>query len=178
MNDISCDICMDLIPLVKDGAASQDSQKAVAAHTAHCANCRALLPQVSPPPQMHDGHVLRGLRQRLAMGALILIFAGAFLGVGLSDSQAVFYNILIMPAIGALGYVALRKKAFLTPVGLFALSYLVPLFQLFIRGEGGENAADGLFFWALIYCGLCALGTLIAALLHFAFRKDGSSYEP
>lgn len=29
MNKISCDICMDLIPLVKDGIASEDSGNAV-----------------------------------------------------------------------------------------------------------------------------------------------------
>ena len=32
MNKISCDICMDLIPLVKDGIASQESCNAVKNH--------------------------------------------------------------------------------------------------------------------------------------------------
>ena len=33
MNEISCDVCMDLIPLVQDGIASEDSREAVEQHT-------------------------------------------------------------------------------------------------------------------------------------------------
>ncbi|EJX02388.1 hypothetical protein EVA_09508, partial [gut metagenome] len=40
MNEISCDICIDLIPLVEDGVASEDSRKAVEAHVANCESCR------------------------------------------------------------------------------------------------------------------------------------------
>ena len=29
MNEINCNVCMDLIPLVQDGIASEDSRKAV-----------------------------------------------------------------------------------------------------------------------------------------------------
>lgn len=176
MNDISCDLCMDLIPLIKDGAASRDTQEAVAKHTKQCAACRALLTQ-EPEPQMDDRRVLRTLQQRLGIGALLLIVVGAFLGVGFSNSQAVFYNIFIMPAIGALGYVALRKKAFLTPLGLFVFACLMPLIQMLIRGAFPEGEVASVFFWALLYGILCALGTIIAALLHFAFRKEGAPRE-
>lgn len=177
MNKISCEICMDLIPLIQDGAASRDTQEAVAAHTAQCPACHALLTQGAAVPEINDGRVLRTLRRSLATGALIFIVLGIVLGVGLSDSQAVFYNILIMPAIGALSYVAMRKSAFITLIGLFACTYLLPLLQLKLSGQWVAGTTDGLFFWALIYCTLCALGTIIAALLHFAFRKDGKKHE-
>lgn len=177
MNNISCEICMDLIPLVQDRAASDDTQKAVTHHADHCPACQALLAQTPAPQQMDDRRVLHSLRQRLATTSLIFIVIGAFLGVGLSNSQAVFYNILIMPAIGALGYAALGKKAALVPVALFAFSYLVPLLQLFMQEDLLEGAATTLLFWAIIYCGLCVLGLIIAALFHFAFRKDGTIHE-
>ena len=40
MDKISCDICMDLIPLVKDGIASEDSCDAVTKHISKCEKCK------------------------------------------------------------------------------------------------------------------------------------------
>jgi len=42
MNKISCDICGDLVPLVKDGIASEDSCNAVIKHTNECEACNLL----------------------------------------------------------------------------------------------------------------------------------------
>ena len=42
MNKISCDICKDLLPLVKDGIASEDSVQAVKEHLKECETCRNL----------------------------------------------------------------------------------------------------------------------------------------
>lgn len=48
MNKISCDMCLDLIPLVRDGVAGPDSRAAVEAHIAKCESCRTLFEQGSP----------------------------------------------------------------------------------------------------------------------------------
>jgi len=42
MYEISCDMCMDLMPLVRDGVASPDSVAAVERHIAGCDRCRVL----------------------------------------------------------------------------------------------------------------------------------------
>ena len=42
MNKISCDMCIDLMPLVQDGVASEDSRNAVLQHLQECPDCRAL----------------------------------------------------------------------------------------------------------------------------------------
>ena len=39
MNKISCDMCMDLMPLVQDGVASADSIAAVKQHIENCPAC-------------------------------------------------------------------------------------------------------------------------------------------
>lgn len=49
MNKITCDMCMDLMPLVKDGIASADSREAVEAHLEACAVCRSLYHGQAPP---------------------------------------------------------------------------------------------------------------------------------
>ena len=43
MNTISCDICMDLIPLVRDGIASAGSAAAVEEHLKTCPACMLLM---------------------------------------------------------------------------------------------------------------------------------------
>lgn len=45
MNEISCEICMDLIPLVYDGVASKGSEAAVENHIAGCSSCREVAQQ-------------------------------------------------------------------------------------------------------------------------------------
>ena len=39
MKEITCDICMDLMPLVQDGIASEDSRNAVEEHVKRCEQC-------------------------------------------------------------------------------------------------------------------------------------------
>lgn len=48
MNKISCDMCLDLMPLVRDGVAGTDSRAAVEAHIAQCESCREIFEQGSP----------------------------------------------------------------------------------------------------------------------------------
>lgn len=48
MYEISCQMCMDLMPLVRDGVAGEDSTKAVQTHLAQCPDCRALYENGAP----------------------------------------------------------------------------------------------------------------------------------
>ena len=40
MNKISCNTCLDLMPLVKDGVSSKDSKKLVEEHLLECEDCK------------------------------------------------------------------------------------------------------------------------------------------
>ena len=40
MIEISCQVCLDLIPLVKDNVASEDSKKLVLEHIRQCEACK------------------------------------------------------------------------------------------------------------------------------------------
>ena len=41
-HNISCEICLDLMPLVKDEVASDDSKKAVYEHFENCSSCQEI----------------------------------------------------------------------------------------------------------------------------------------
>ena len=42
MTKITCDICMDLMPLVRDGVVSEDSVTAVMNHISDCEDCKKI----------------------------------------------------------------------------------------------------------------------------------------
>lgn len=108
--------------------------------------------------------------------AISIIFLGAILGVALTDGMGMFYNILIMPTIGIIGYFTFSKKAYYLPLGLFVFIYIWLFIKLIVEGffTYGSFLAAMLnpAYWALIYSGLCALGIIIGFLLKIAFRKE------
>ena len=72
MKPLDCDVYMDLMPLVRDGAASEASRQALQSHLAGCGRCRALydaLPAAPAAPDADAAQTLARLRRR-ARGAL------------------------------------------------------------------------------------------------------------
>ena len=59
MDKISCDICMDLIPLVKDGIASEDSCDAVTKHISKCEKCKVEFDEIKKPVLRSSGFFLK-----------------------------------------------------------------------------------------------------------------------
>ncbi len=174
MNEISCPVCLDLIPLVKDAVASSASRQAVLQHIRECASCRQVF-EVSGPdkPQLNDKRVITLLRRKLAFAIGFIVTLGALIGVGLSDSSLVFYNSIIMPTVGALGYVWLRRKSYLVPLLMLPFVYVWYLCKYLLGGEIQlQVVLLGPLFWGLIYAGLGAIGTLIAFLIAFALGKE------
>ncbi len=174
MNEISCPICQDLIPLVKDNVASSASHQAVLQHIQQCAECRRVYGDGDLKKQpLDEKRVLGQIKRRLVLTAGIMVVLGALIGFGLSDSSLVFYNSIIMPTVGALGYVWLKEKSYLVPLAMLPFAY-VWYFLKYLFG-GNLHLQELLLsplFWGLLYAGLCALGTLIAFLLAFAFRRE------
>ena len=184
---IPCPVCLDLMPLVRDGVASPESAALVEAHLAECGACRALwegegplLPSSAPaeagggdPAADRDRRVLRAIRRRLMGAGLLLLGAGGLLGILLSNSAGMFYNFLIMPAVGALGVATLGRRWWLAPSAILALSFLwVLLSQWADSGRFSPWMITGALFFAAAYAILTWVGAVIAALLRHAFRKE------
>lgn len=176
MNEISCDICLDLIPLVNDRVASEDSHHAVLDHTKNCESCREFC-QVEEVKEykMNDEKLVFKIKKQLYFGAIIAIILGAILGVALTDGIGMFYNILIMPTIGVIGYLVLTKKSYYVPLTLFGLIYIWLFVKYIVEGIEISGALILPIYWAIIYTGLCALGVFIGLLLKIAFGKEGKS---
>lgn len=168
MDEISCNVCIDLMPLVHDGVASEESKDAVVQHIAHCPECKALFEGELPKPD-NDGGMLKNMQRKVQMFCAMVMMFGILYGLMLTAGNGVFYNVLIMPAIGAVGYYLFRWNGlYLVPV-LLAVTHLLTN----ALGLGGEYLdVPSLLLWTLIYCASALTGLLIAGLLHFAFKKE------
>lgn len=168
MNDITCDLCRDLMPLVKDGIASADSRLAVERHLESCPDCRARFDLPLPT----DGEkAFAALWNRLRLLAALVMMLGIFVGISFTNSQELFYNALIMPLIGGLGFLVFRWKAvYRVPLLLVAVG-LAALGLDMLRGLG-QLDLPSLLLWTVIYSGFAMAGLLIAALLCFALKKE------
>lgn len=178
MNKISCDVCMDLIPLVKDDIASEDSRLLVEEHIKTCETCRLIyMSEEQLESQMDDKRIVSKIKKQFSYYLIALILLGAVFGMMLTNSMDMFYNALIMPAIGGLGYLLLKKKVVLLPICLFAFSTIWHTSQLVLTGEiaSGASVPDVLLmamFFSVIYAFFSIIGIVIAWLLQYAFRRD------
>lgn len=165
---ITCDIIQDLIPLVNDGVASPDSERLVHEHIEHCNDCRDIFELNDVPRQVtesqapDDKKILSYIRRRCMVFICLIMMLGAMAGVLFTNTSFVFQNWLIMPIVGALSYCCFKSKGSAVATVVFMITAL----QGFIQNE------SGLAWYGLIYGVLILIGQLIAALLHFAFRKD------
>lgn len=177
MHKISCDTCFDLMPLVKDGIASEDSCHLVKEHLAGCAHCAAAFGKdLETDTTMNDAAVLGKIKKRMMLLWGSIMLAGTLFGLVLSDGMGMFYNILIMPAIGGFGYLLLKKKAYLIPFALFLFSHI----WISVREANNKMVTYTSMtelilistWWPVILAAFSAIGVLIAWLLHYAFRKE------
>ena len=170
---ITCDMCIDLMPLVLDGLASDDSYNAVMEHISACESCRSMFDGQALPQIQDDKGVLLTIKSQLRMAGLFVLILGAAVGAMLTNSQNVFYNFMIMPVLGCLGYAVMRKKWYFMLPLIFITSF-VSTFFVCLLGEkcGLETAVMSAGMYSLIYTALSCVGILIGALLHFALRKD------
>ncbi len=171
MNKISCDMCMDLMPLVQDGVASEDSRLAVALHIQDCPSCARLFEGEMPPPS-DSKKILERIQHKLRTFCAMLLMFGIFYGLGLTAGSGVFYNAVIMPLIGGLGYYLFRWRGlYLIPALLFVTHLATNALGL---GEEHMNLPM-LLMWTGIYCAIALVGFVIAVLLHFALKKEDVS---
>ena len=168
MNEITCEVCMDLMPLVHDGVASDDSVNAVQQHIRQCPDCRALFEGQAPLPS-DKGKILDKLNRKIQLASAMVLMFGVLFGLLLTAGSGIFHNALIMPIIGAIGYYLFRWRALYLIPGILFVTHLV----INYLGMGQEVLGFvTLATWTGLYCIFALIGFVIAALLHFVFRKE------
>ena len=170
MNQITCDMCMDLMPLVHDGVASADSVNAVEHHIRTCESCRSLYEGRLPEPD-RNGKVMGQVRNKLRFFMTMVLIFGVLYGVSLTAGEGLFLNAVIMPVIGAVGYYLLREKVIYgVPLMILVTHFVTNTFGL-IRGVEHLDALT-LLMWCGLYALFAVAGSTAAWLLHFALGKE------
>ena len=88
-HNITCQICLDLIPLVRDGVASEESCEAVRAHIASCPQCAAVYEDPIFNTADHRALLNRLVRKTQMFCAMLMMF-GMFFGLTLTAGSGVF----------------------------------------------------------------------------------------
>ena len=162
--DLPCEACRDLIPLVQDGAASDASVQLVAQHIAHCRDCRAFWQAGAPAAAPDDGKVLSRIHRRLRLVLAAALAAGALVAFWLNTyAYRPEYSVVILPVVGALGCLLLRRRWYFAPPAVAALGFVWHL----VATAGWQEP----LVFAVGYGLLCLLGALAAKLLVYAFGK-------
>ena len=171
--DLPCDACRDLIPLVQDGAASDASVQLVAQHIAHCKSCLAFWQAGAPADAPDDGKVLSKIHRRLRLVLAAALVAGALVAFWLNTfAYRLEYSVVIMPAVGVLGYLLLRRRWYFAPLAVAALGFVWHVAAQDVSGPLWHVPLTEPLFYAAIYGILCLLGALAARLFAYAFGKE------
>ncbi len=172
MNNISCDVIRDLIPLVRDDIASEDSAAIVSEHIKHCEECRRIFGSEEKIKTSSDITKAFGkLLGRLRVSAAMVMMFGIFYGLSFTATNMIFYNTVIMPAIGALGYMIFGWKVVINIPVLLFVTHFITNFTGTLTGSEHLMLME-LVMWTAIYSAFALLGALIMGLLHFAFKKE------
>lgn len=177
MNKIECEICMDLIPLVKDGIASEESYKAVEAHVKECETCRKLYGENQEPAQIttDENHAWKQIQKKWIGFFFALLCVGIVFGVSLTNQAEMFYNSLIMPIAGGCGYLIFQKRAvYKVPILLLILYAAMNVLQS-LRGVESLDFYS-MLMWVAIYSIFAIFGVGIAGLFHYA-RQTKKTYR-
>lgn len=171
-----CDVILDLMPIVKDRVASEESCRIVNEHIEQCENCKTIFESMSTDvaqiSDIRDKKIISAIKRSIFTTQLVLIISGSILGILLTHSRGMLYNFLLMPLLGVLGYCVFKFKWYIVPVGVFALSYLWQIVLAVYDGYFEGLLLFGNLYLSFIYSLLVLLGTAIAFLLKYAFGKE------
>ena len=175
-----CNIIRDILPLYAENIASEDTVSFVDEHLEHCSECRDELEKLRQPDGINvfseDSTaplqaVMKRLKRRIELFSGFMMIFGIFFGLGITTGGGVFYNVIIMPVVGALGYAIMRWRALYNLPILLVCAVLMNQLVAFILSYkmGVAN-----FLFLIYYIPFIFLGIIIAALFHFAFKKEGT----
>mgnify|MGYP000954765724 CR=1 FL=1 len=173
---LSCNVIQDLIPLVKDQVASEETTKLVLDHIKDCPICKREFGEeqnkIAREKIKEDKKIIQGIKRSIYVSKVVILIIGALIGSVLTNTMGMFYNFLIMPTLGVISYFVFKKRAYLMILMVFALSYAYITISSIVIDGFYWGFFYGSLFYSLIYSILVFIGIIISLLLTIAFRKD------
>lgn len=172
---IPCEVILDIMPLVVDGVASEESKQIVVEHIRECTACKALYAEMiedsKPAGMAHEKTLILRLQKKIFIREMVVLLVGMIPALFLIEQgMLMFYNIILMPFIGCLSYFNLRKKWYYTPIGIFLICFVYE-FSILLFDPSAFTSRLAYSFALML---LSILGVLIGFLLQYAFGKERS----
>ncbi len=168
MEVFDCDLYMDLMPLVKDGAASGASRTALELHLMECESCKALydaLPDTgAEPDEDRVKNTMEKLRDRYHRILVALVVGGILLGALLTFTRNMYLTVALFPLLGLASYFVWRARSLFAPLVVFTVAWL---FQV-IPGGNPTEAVN----WSFYYAYACVVGVVAGGVIAFVFEKS------
>ncbi|MEG2595597.1 MAG: zf-HC2 domain-containing protein [Ruthenibacterium sp.] len=177
MNESSlpCAVCRDLIPLVRDGVASEESSQIVHQHIAVCDDCKHFMSGAQTCAEPDDTRVIGRMKRKISLWLVGVVTCSLVFGVALTFSTHSLLAILVFPLCCGIAYWFDSFVWKLVPPIACAILFIIVIFQ------HGYGTPIRQFMGALrsgIFVGiLCAVGALAAALLKYGFSKGEKNDE-
>ncbi len=177
-----CTLVGELYPLYTEGLLTEEARVAVETHLADCPACAAqyaagvlsAVKTAAPDAQKTEKSrqtVFKKLQWRARLVSCVLMMLGLFFGLSLGADIYVFYNIVLMPVVGFLGYWVFRKAAF------FVMPVLVPvahvLYELLVSWQEKTAFSFGdVLGMSFLYDCFAFFGIVAAFLYSYALEKE------
>lgn len=175
MTSFDCELYQDLIPLVKDGAASEASRQAVEEHLARCESCRALYESFpAGETEAADGKALKRIQRRLTLTGWLVMLTASVVGAFLTMTEGMGYNLILFPAVGILAYCLLGKGAWKVSIPAAAFSFLWLVLRLILTDDGmTREEFSSAYRFSLFYGIAFFVGVGLGWLVHYTFTRPG-----
>ena len=174
MERYDCDLILDIMPLVKDGAASETTRRILGEHIATCESCLkvyASLPQESPRETDASAKALQSIRRKMTFSAWTIMALAAIIGGFLTMTEHMGYNVVLFPLVGAAAFLLMGKSAWkgtaVVSIGSFLLLFL-RLITVWAPADWSEIWSCALF--SMLYGLGYGTGVEITWLLRKAFQ--------
>lgn len=173
LSKITCKVCQDLLPLVQDSIASDDSRLLVEKHIQSCSTCSELYSN-NDLPVMNDENIMKDLKNKIRNSVLLMLILATVFGASITESHLVFYNIVLMPVIGGVAYVYLKNKIYYALGFIFSIVFVNHLTTILKTGEYEYFFSMFLnsIFMSLIYVFLSLIGVVVVILLQYGFKRE------
>lgn len=119
------------------------------------------------------------LNDKKQLFVIAILVIGTLIAGLLSHGMYMFYNFLILPLLGLVAYIGLKKKWSLAILGIFLVSGTWQFITIARDGMFEQKmyleTLTGALSMAMIYGSLSLLGTALGSLLTYAFSKSSEA---
>lgn len=171
IENLSCEICQDLIPLVKDNIASKASKQAVYNHILNCKKCKELFDgDIDKIYENYDDTVfIKGIKIVMYIWLIILIILSALIAlISSSLDIGLLISLVTLPFMGLIGYIFTGKYWLSIPLSAFC-GYMINDFYVRYRDMYAGNYLPSIN--ALLMGGVFFVITCLGVLIYWSVKN-------